>query len=217
MDNFEKRLLEACAGNDDIPQFGKGQQTYLAEKLNISQEAVRKWFAGDTVPRQRLCKDLAKVLGVKHSWLALGTGHGEINTDIMTARRHEHTAYAVMSYLVAKGIGASFNGDNHFTDIMMIDQGRVRHLAVEEAVEQDKGVFTATFSEAQISEGSTIVLVKDFSTHRSVACDFIEIDGSVWKALGKKEGKNVTVEFTQTTRSFCYTAGAMKLSKFLED
>jgi len=217
VDNFKKRLLEACAGNDDIPQFGKGQQTFIAEKLNISQEAVRKWFAGDTVPRQSLAKDLAKVLGVKHSWLALGTAHGEINTDIQTARRHEHTAYAVMAYLVEKNIGASFTGDKHFTDIMMIDQGRVRHLAVEEAVAQENGVFTATFSEAQISEGSTIVLVSDFSTHRSVAADFIEIDGSVWKALGKKKGKNVTIEFTQTARSFNYSAGAMKLSKFLED
>lgn len=217
MDNFKKRLVEACAGNDDIPQFGKGQQTYIAQKLNISQEAVRKWFAGDTVPRQSLAIELAKVLGVKHSWLALGTAHGEINADIKTARRHEHTTYAVMAYLIANNIGASFNDDKHFTDIMMIDQGRVRHLAVEEAVEKDKGVFTATFSEAQISEGSTIVLVSDSSTNRSVAVDFIEIDDSVWKSLGKKEGKNFTIEFTQSARSFNYSAGAMKLSKLLED
>ena len=59
MDNFAKRLLEACNASDEIPEYGKGQQTHLASLLNVSQEAVRKWFAGETVPRASMSMKLA--------------------------------------------------------------------------------------------------------------------------------------------------------------
>jgi hypothetical protein len=216
MDNFSKRLLQACASNDDIPEFGKGQQTYIAEKLGVSQEAVRKWFASESTPRSSLAGALSKLLGVKHSWLMLGTGHGEIETDIMTARRHEFSIYALMAFLVGKGVGATFADENAFSDITIIHRGEFQALSAEGAHKNGE-FFEVTFSELQIAAGLTIANVVDFGGYRSAAVDFVIIDDLAWKTHGKKKGKTVTIQITQNPRSYTYAAGAMKLTKFLED
>ena len=216
VDNFSKRLLEACASSDEVPDFGKGQQTYIAEKLGVSQEAVRKWFASESTPRSALSVSLSKLLGVKHSWLMLGTGHGEIEADIRTARRHESSIYGLMGFLVGKNVGATFAEENAFSDINIIHRGKFKTLSVELAHKNDE-VFEVTFSEVQIAAGLTVATVVDFGGYRSAGVDFIVIDDLAWKTHGKKKGKNITIQITQNPRSYTYAAGAMKLSKFLED
>lgn len=48
---FSKRLTQACDDNPLIPDYDHGRQVTIANKLEVSQEAVRKWFTGDSVPR----------------------------------------------------------------------------------------------------------------------------------------------------------------------
>lgn len=221
MDNFSKRLLEACASNNDVPEFGKGQQTFIAEKLDVSQEAVRKWFADETVPRSQLSKRLSKLLGVKHSWLMLGTAHGEINTDIKTARRHESSVYALMSFCLGKNVGAAFAEDNAFSDITMIHSGQMKNLSVETARKDANGEFEVLFSPVQLSAGLTIAAVWGFDTHnctKSASVDFVVIEDAAWKTRAKKEKDgSVKIKFTLDTRNFKYSSGANALDKFLEN
>jgi len=215
--NFHKRLAEACAASDDIPDHGKGQQTYLAERLGVSQEAVRKWLAGETTPRSNMAQRLSKILNVKHSWLMLGTTHGEIDADIKVAKRHEASVYALMSYLVAKNIGATFTGEEYFHDIMFISQGSVTNICAQTAVEIEKNSFSVTFTENQIAHGVQVILVCDFSGTKSVAYDFLQVEPYVWKEHGKKSGNAVKIEFTRSARGNVYSAGDMKLKPFLEE
>ena len=77
MSEFHTRLLQGCRENPDIPEYGKGQQTFIAQRLGVSQEAVRKWFAGESKPKAAVGRKLAELLGVDYVWLALGTSHGE--------------------------------------------------------------------------------------------------------------------------------------------
>lgn len=70
--NFSKRLTQACDDNPLIPDYGHGRQVTIATKLEVSQEAVRKWFTGESVPRPGKMTTLADFLGVSESWLALG-------------------------------------------------------------------------------------------------------------------------------------------------
>lgn len=215
MDNFHKRLAEACEASDLIPDHGKGQQTYLAEQLGVSQEAVRKWLAGETTPRTTMSKRLSKILNVKQSWLMLGTTHGEIDADIKVAKRHEASVYGLMSYLVANNIGATFTGEEHFHDIMFIPQGVVTKICAQTAVEEEKNSFSVTFTDSQIAQGVQIIMVCDFSGSKSVGYDFLQVEPFVWKEHGKKSGNAIKLEFTRSTRGNVYHAGDMRLKPFL--
>ena len=70
--NFSKRLTQACDDNPLIPDYGHGRQVTIANKLGVSQEAVRKWFNNESVPRAKKMKALAEFLGVSQQWLQLG-------------------------------------------------------------------------------------------------------------------------------------------------
>ena len=216
MDNFATRLLEACNASDEIPDYGKGQQTSIASRLNVSQEAVRKWLAGETVPRAELSKRLAELLGVKHSWLMLGTAHGEIEGDIKLARRQKACVYAVMSYVVGAGKGATFSGDDAVDDITLIDGGRLLRVSVEMADRPSKGVYEVKFSESQRNAGVTVVVVAEYQTQRSATMDALEIDESIWKKHGKMSGRESVLRFEKSARGNNYSVGGTKIRKFLE-
>lgn len=72
-EKFAERLNQAC---DDvssvIPAHGQGRLVVLAKKLDVSQEAVRRWFAGEARPRVAKMQELAAVLNVDEAWLSLG-------------------------------------------------------------------------------------------------------------------------------------------------
>ena len=216
MDTFKARLLTACNASDEIPDYGKGQQTEIATRLNVSQEAVRKWFAGETVPRSKLSFELAKLLKVKHSWLMLGTGHGEIDTDIKLARRHKASVYGLMSYITGTGLGATFSEGDAVEDIMMIDSGKVFKVCTESASESVDGVYEVTFTESQVKGGVTVVFVAEFQKQRSALFDLLEINSEVWDKKATKAGRNVTLKFEKSTRGNIYNADGVKLPKFLE-
>ena len=216
LDTFKARLLTACNACEEIPEYGKGQQTEIATKLNVSQEAVRKWFAGETVPRSKLSFDLAKLLKVKHSWLMLGTGHGEIETDIKLAQRHKASVYGLMSYITGVGLGATFSEGGAVEDIMMIENGKVVKVCTESASESIDGVYEVTFTEAQVKGGVTVAFVAVFKKQGSAFFDLLKIDPEVWEKKATKAGRNYTLKFSKSTRGNVYSADRVKLSKFLE-
>lgn len=162
----------------------------------------------------------------------LGTSHEEINSDIQRARRHHSGVYGLMGYLVHKDVGATFEREAAHSDIMMIDQGVLKHLSVEIAIpvgavstnrkeweshkDIDKDVLFVIFSEMQVSSTSTIVSVPQFDATRSVVADFIEPSRAVWDEFGKKEGKDVTLVIRRNPRGFTYSAGGVNIKRFLE-
>ena len=53
--DFAKRLTQACDESPIVPEHGRGRQVYLAKKLKVTQEAVRKWLVGERMSLQSLC------------------------------------------------------------------------------------------------------------------------------------------------------------------
>lgn len=67
------------AALDDLRQPYRGRQIWLLRRLKdeglvVSQAAVHKWFAGQSVPELNHMSPISKVLGVKVEWLAFGSG-----------------------------------------------------------------------------------------------------------------------------------------------
>jgi len=69
---FGKRLNIACDGHPDVPPYGQGRQTWVKREMEVSNEAVRKWFKDEARPKPGKMKQLADLLGVDEAWLALG-------------------------------------------------------------------------------------------------------------------------------------------------
>lgn len=69
---FADRLRRTCDTHDRSELREYGRQAFIARSLDVSEETVRKWFAGHMAPRPEKAKKLAKLLGVDEVWLVLG-------------------------------------------------------------------------------------------------------------------------------------------------
>ena len=170
MSEFYTRLLQACSENPDIPEYGKGRQTYISQQMGVSQEAVRKWFTGESKPKSAIGRKLAALLGVDYVWLTLGTSHGEIEKRREAAGRQDAAVYALMSFLIEKGYSAAFDNENDNIDIVTIYQGQQNHIAVRQA-DGKKENLTAAFSMSIINDVSTIIAVR--TNTFSLSYDFL--------------------------------------------
>ena len=108
---FAKRLNTACDGHPHIPPYGYGRQTWVKEKLDVSHEAVRKWFTGESRPRPAKMKDLSRALEVDEAWLALG-----IAPDMQPVERRARNAAAEGAVNAAIGLVQMNGGHCAFPD-----------------------------------------------------------------------------------------------------
>ncbi|MER9524007.1 hypothetical protein NKI96_10525 [Mesorhizobium sp. M0292] len=74
---FGRRLEQACDGHPDVPPLNFGRLGWFVEQLamhdvHVANETVRKWFAGETLPRRQPQHALAQILKVDEGWLVTG-------------------------------------------------------------------------------------------------------------------------------------------------
>jgi transcriptional regulator with XRE-family HTH domain len=103
--SFAQRLKQACDDHDVIPEYGHGRQAHIATRLKVSQEAVRKWFTGEAIPKREKIKALADLLEVDEAWLALG-----VNPEIDRREKHVHADRTDGAIYVVYGIFALSGG-----------------------------------------------------------------------------------------------------------
>jgi len=126
---FARRLERAC--NDlaaIVPEPGHGRLGVLADAVGVSQEAVRRWFAGDARPRPAKMAKLSKFLQCDEAWLSLG-----VKTDMrpqdknLFARATEGASHYVLGKAMIEGNACS-TPDEHdprrpFVDFYLIRSG----------------------------------------------------------------------------------------------
>lgn len=75
---FGRRMQLACDGNLRVPPPNHGRLGWIANEIQerfgkpVTIETVRKWFAGETIPRPTTMGYLAAVLEVDLAWLSVG-------------------------------------------------------------------------------------------------------------------------------------------------
>jgi transcriptional regulator with XRE-family HTH domain len=52
----------------------RGRQTKLAERYNLAQPSVRKWFTGEAMPAYEIAVDLCRRSQTSYEWLMTGRG-----------------------------------------------------------------------------------------------------------------------------------------------
>lgn len=78
---FAARLGQAIDGNIDVPPQHYGRLKWFCDRLaergvKVNSETVRKWTAGETLPRHAAMRALAEILKVEEGWLTSGMEPG---------------------------------------------------------------------------------------------------------------------------------------------
>ena len=149
-EGFVKRLNQACDdAYDIIPPHGEGRQIELAKRMQMSQEGVRKWFAGESMPRRGVMSKLSNVLRVEETWLALGAT-AEITSDEkrVRARNAQGAALLAMGAItLAGGVCAIPDDDDprsSFVDFYYIHHGVQAAVHATHAKQISPGLYEAT-------------------------------------------------------------------------
>jgi hypothetical protein len=135
---FAARLDTAINGHPGSPD-GHGRQKWLRERMlqfasvDVSPEAVRKWFGGFSRPRPSIMREIARVLEVDEAWLSLGL------TPVETpAKAAERNAMAKGSVNVMAGLIQMCGGhiafpenDEEGIDIHAIIDGRRLQIEIK--------------------------------------------------------------------------------------
>lgn len=172
---FAIRLRKAIEGVPNIPEFGQGQQTWIRDRLDVSAEAVRKWFSGEARPRPAMMKKLASVLEVDEAWLSLG-----VAPDVGPKERKARNAVAdgavnVLAGLIQMNGGhVAFPGDkdprSEYVDLYAIIRGANLAFHVSLANELSEGSYR--FDVPKEYQDCTVVGVIQTSPLR---CVFIQL------------------------------------------
>lgn len=145
--NFKQRLKQACDDSTIVPEHGKGRQVSIANRLNVTQEAVRKWFAGEAIPRPAKMRELAEYLEVEESWLALGIkpelDRHEKRANLMSLNGAVHL---VAGLIMLEGGNCAFPSEKDprlgWVDLYAIMRGSQFSIHVSLALETSSGLFT---------------------------------------------------------------------------
>jgi transcriptional regulator with XRE-family HTH domain len=189
-EGFVKRLNQAC---DDVPHIipphGEGRQIELAKRMGMSQEGVRKWFAGEAMPRRAMMHKLAMLLEVEEPWLALGI-MPELSREEkkVNARNVDGAVLLVMGLLTMAGGACALPADHDvrkgYVDFYAILRGTQMAIHVSLARNTAPGVFE-------------IILPREYKDVRTIAVlplnnnrfDFLDLDAiHVPKFLYRKSG-----------------------------
>lgn len=140
--DFALRLKQACDRSNDVPQYGKGQQTWIADRIGVSQEAVRRWFEGQSRPRPTIMTRLAKILNVDESWLALGVTADMTDKERKQySRKAEAAAYMLFGVFMSAGYSCAFAEDDPGVDFHAIRGGKQLSVSVTMAWAKSKNIF----------------------------------------------------------------------------
>lgn len=127
---FAKRLDSACDSIGHCPPKHKGRQSWVMRELKtrfkeeVTPETVRKWFAGEAMPRPDKTALLAEMLMVDVAWLQIG-----VDPDMTPRDRKARNAVAdgavnaVAGFIQMDGGHPAFPKGGHPVDLHAIIRG----------------------------------------------------------------------------------------------
>lgn len=211
---FKHRLTMACDNLPEIvPPYGQGRQVYIARKLRITQEAVRKWFSGDARPKFNKMRELAKLLDVDEAWLALGI---EPEADRKQKRVHdektEGAVYLVFGWMTICGGHCAFPGGADprasYVDFYSIIRGQQAAIHVSVGREVSAGVY-----EFIVPREFNDVLCVGVIPVRSFRAHFIELRPELVDKHKQRKGSGFSITMARNGE---YHTGADKWPQLRE-
>lgn len=204
MEDFRDRFIKSCDASVDIPEHGYGRQVHIAKALGVSQEGVRKWFSGESKPRDKAMKKLSALLNVDYAWLSIGAELLETEKFRAVARYQDAGVYALTSFLISAGCTVAFSEDlQDDSDITAVSNGKLfKFLALPSTNISNKNA-EFEIENKSIKKGVTSVgcVFKDQLNKSSITYDFVDLTEL---PLG-----TTRIKFDQ--KNNCYKSGKRRL------
>ena len=198
---FSERLELACEGNSHVPEPNFGRLRWFSEKLeerfsiSRTQEGVRKWFDGLTLPRRPAMTALAELLEVDRAWLSDGTAP---NLDLRERKLRNAEAdgavNVVAGFIQMAGANPAFpaaddqQANAGHIDLYAIIRGAQYAFHIVIATEVDSGF---RFS---VPVGANDSVVIGLIRREGFAVDLLELDIEGLAAHGKRKGAAVDLQ-----------------------
>lgn len=186
---FARRMAQACDGNSDVPPPNYGRLQWFVDQLDAAgmhstPESVRKWFAGEALPRPKTMRVLAEILKVDEAWLSLGHAP-ELDQRQQKLRNAEADGVVnvVAGFIQMCGSSPAFpaaNDKRAHVDVYAIIKGA--QYAIHVSLEKDGKYIIPVGAEENFVVG---VLRTD-----DLECQFYEVNASA----GKRKGGFIEVE-----------------------
>lgn len=209
---FSQRLSQACDDSPVIPEYGKGRQVAIAKRLSVTQEAVRKWFAGESVPRPDKMRDLAEYLEVDESWLALG-----LKPEIPRNERRRHRSALDGAVHLVAGLIMLEGGHCAFPSDKDPHAGRVDVYAIMRGTQMSIHVCLAR----EVSEGHyELIIPREHSDLRCIGVinvelgkyHFIELSESLIEKHKQRKAGDFAVSISRNGNQ--YVTGSHRWPRF---
>jgi transcriptional regulator with XRE-family HTH domain len=204
-EDFSKRLDTALHGHPHAPP-GHGRQRWLrglvAERtgLQLSPEAVRKWFSGQARPRPDVMKKLAQALEVDEAWLSLGVGRTERPVD--TKKRNataDGAVNLVAGLLQMQGGHIAFGEDpNEGVDIYAILNGKKLDIEVKMAREYAENQLRIALS-PKLAANTVIAVVPN---QKGLTVKLLWLTPALIKEHGRRKGGYVEIILDQNGTTY---------------
>lgn len=193
---FAQRMAQACDGNTNVPPPNFGRLQWFVDQMDerfgakTTPETIRKWFAGETLPRPKSLHQLAEILQVDEAWLALGHAP-ELDQRQQKLRNAEADGVVnvVAGFIQMCGSNPAFpepsdkRAQREHIDLYAIIRGA--QYAFHVALEKD-GRFA-------IPAGAEETFVVGVVRTSDLTCDFVEVDVDAI-AAGRRKGGFIEVE-----------------------
>lgn len=195
---FAQRMAQACDGNTQVPPPNFGRLQWFVDQMDerfgakSTPETIRKWLAGETMPRPKSLHQLAEILQVDEAWLSLGHAP-ELDQRQQKLRNAEADGVVnvVAGFIQMCGSNPAFpepsdkRAQREHIDIYAIIRGAQYAFHVVLAKE---GRFV-------VPVGAEETFVVGVIRTSDLTCDFVEVDAESI-AAGKRKGGFIEVENT---------------------
>lgn len=137
--DFSKRLADAVRAFPGNQGLERGQQVWLRERLKLlcglefSGESVSKWFNGESRPRPETMREIARILEVDESWLALGIAPDSAERELRTHSGLASGPANVIAGLIQMAGGSVAFNEDEGSDMTAIIRGKKVEIEVKTA------------------------------------------------------------------------------------
>jgi transcriptional regulator with XRE-family HTH domain len=199
--DFAVRMAQACDGNPDVPPPNYGRLGWFVAQIEkksgqvVTQETVRKWFAGEARPRFKTLSTLAQVLKVDEAWLSIGK-----SPDLNEKQKRVRNASADGAVNVVAGFVGMCGAHPAFPrdDDVRAAQEKIDLYAIIKGAQYAFHVVTGRLAgedwtvsvpvEARATILIAVLLVGPLQ------CEFFELDWEQVEVQGKRKGGTFEVE-----------------------
>ncbi len=188
--DFAIRMQQACDGNPKVPLPNYGRLGWFVDQIKansgaeVTIETIRKWFAGESRPRQKLMASLAQVLEVDEAWLSLGR---QPKISRKQAEIRDAAADGAVNYVAGLiqmcGGHPAFPDENTRYDLSAIIRGAQYFFHIVVAAD---GTFSVPIT---AKDAIVIGLIKVTDLHY----DLFELDWEGMSERGKRKGSHLEV------------------------